>query len=88
MEVIGIGFELCEGDVVIWGNFCMFDDGGLIFDCCVGWILILESVLLVEWLWDVFIDGYEVFVEFVKEYWFVVVFCGFGLEGNVKDIDL
>lgn len=87
LEATGIGFELKDGDVATRGNFCTLDADGNISDRRAGRIPTEESTPLAHRLRDISIDGYEIFVEPVKEHRFVAVFRGPGLEGEVKDTD-
>lgn len=87
LEALGIDFELGPHDVAARGNFCTVDDHGILTDRRAGRIPTELSVKLVEQLRAIRIPGIEVFVEPVREYRFVVVFRGEGLEGEVEDTD-
>ena len=87
LEATGIGFELQPGDVAVRCNFCTLDEAGLIVDRRAGRISSEASAPLAISLRQVSIEGYEVFVEPVKEHRFVVVFRGPNLGGQVDDTD-
>ncbi len=87
LEALGIDFELGPHDVAARGNFCTVDDHGILTDRRAGRIPTELCVKLVEQLRAIRIPGIEVFVEPVREYRFVVVFRGEGLEGGVEDTD-
>ena len=87
LEALGIDFELGPHDVAARGNFCTVDDHGILTDRRAGRIPTELCVKLVEQLRAIRIPGIEVFVEPVREYRFVVVFRGEGLEGEVEDTD-
>jgi len=87
LEALGIDFDLGPNDVAIRGNFCTVDDAGVITDRRAGRIPTETCVKLVEKLRAISIDGIEMFVEPVRDYRFVVVFRGEGLESNVADTD-
>jgi 2,3-bisphosphoglycerate-independent phosphoglycerate mutase len=87
LEATGIGFELQPGDVAIRCNFITIDDAGLITDRRAGRISTEAAAPVVASLRQIKIPDVEVFVEPVKEYRFVVVLRGKGLEGDVADTD-
>jgi 2,3-bisphosphoglycerate-independent phosphoglycerate mutase len=87
LEATGIGFELQPGDVAIRCNFITLDEAGRISDRRAGRIGTEAAAPVVDSLRKVSIPGIQIFVEPVKEYRFVVVFRGEGLEGDVADTD-
>lgn len=87
LEALGIDFDLRPDDVATRGNFCTVDADGLLVDRRAGRIPTETCVQLCAKLRAIHIDGVEVFVEPVREYRFVVVFRGSGLEGDVQDTD-
>lgn len=87
LEALGIDFDLGPNDVAARGNFCTVDDAGLITDRRAGRIPTETCVRLVEKLRGIHIDGVELFVEPVRDYRFVLVLRGPGLEGEVEDTD-
>ncbi|UCE60903.1 MAG: 2,3-bisphosphoglycerate-independent phosphoglycerate mutase [Phycisphaerales bacterium] len=87
LEALGIDFDLGPKDVAIRGNFCTVDDDGAITDRRADRIPTETCVRLVEKLRAISIDDVELFVEPVRDYRFVVVLRGEGLEDNVADTD-
>ncbi|MCB0006776.1 MAG: 2,3-bisphosphoglycerate-independent phosphoglycerate mutase [Anaerolineales bacterium] len=87
LSALGVGIELGPTDVAARGNFCTVDENGLITDRRAGRIGNDISGPLVEKLKQVQIPGVSVEVELVKEYRFVVVFRGEGLDGHLADTD-
>lgn len=87
LEALGIDFELGPGDVAARGNFCTVDAAGALVDRRAGRITTETCIRLVDKLCAIHIDGMQIFVEPVREYRFVVVFRGEGLEGDVDDTD-
>ena len=87
LEALGIDFDLGPDDVAIRGNFCTVDNAGIITDRRAGRIATETCVKLVRKLRAVSLEGVETFVEPVRDYRFVVVFRGEGLEGAVADTD-
>ena len=87
LEGLGIDFDLGPNDVAARGNFCSVDEAGSLTDRRAGRIPTETCIHLVNKLREIKIDGVEVFVEPVREYRFVVVFRGEGLEGEVEDTD-
>ncbi|MHC4695298.1 MAG: alkaline phosphatase family protein, partial [Planctomycetota bacterium] len=87
LEALGIDFDLRPNDVAIRGNFCTVDKKGVITDRRAGRIPTETCIKLVKKLRAVSIGGVDMFVEPVREYRFVVVFRGEGLEAEVADTD-
>jgi 2,3-bisphosphoglycerate-independent phosphoglycerate mutase len=87
LEALGIGFDLHDEDVAARGNFCTVDEKGLITDRRAGRIPTEKNVELVKLLRGIKLPGVQVFVETVKEYRFVLVLRGEGLEGGLTETD-
>ncbi len=90
LEALGIGFQMTNHDLAARGNFATVDANGLIIDRRAGRISSEECVRLCAKLQaatgDMF-DGYQVFVEPVKEHRFVFVLRGAGLGGDLSETD-
>lgn len=87
LEALGIDFDLGPNDVAARGNFCSVDQNGMLTDRRAGRIPTETCIRLVEKLRKIRIEGVEVLVEPVREYRFVAVLRGAGLEGDVEDTD-
>ena len=88
LEALGIGFDLGPEDLAARGNFCTIDpDTGNITDRRAGRIPSEEGNRLVEKLRQIRLSGVEVFVEPVREYRFVLVLRGSGLEDGLTETD-
>jgi 2,3-bisphosphoglycerate-independent phosphoglycerate mutase len=87
LEALGVDLELGPTDVAARGNFCTVNEKGELVDRRAGRILTETCVRLVEKLRKIRIEGVDLIVEPVREYRFVVVFRGEGLEGEVEDTD-
>jgi 2,3-bisphosphoglycerate-independent phosphoglycerate mutase len=87
LEAMGIAFPLGHGDIAIRSNFCTVDSNGNITDRRAGRIPTEECAKRVEVLRQIKIPGVEIFVEPVKEYRFVIVLRGEGLEEGIPDND-
>jgi 2,3-bisphosphoglycerate-independent phosphoglycerate mutase len=87
LEALGIDFDLGPDDVAIRANFCTVDDNMVITDRRAGRLPTERCIELVKKLRGIRITGVETFVEPVRDYRFVVVFRGPGLEGDVEDTD-
>ena len=87
LEALGIDFDLGSSDVAARGNFCTVDESGAITDRRAGRIPTETCVRLVKKLRGIRIDGVELIVEPVRDYRFVLVLRGEGLEGEVDDTD-
>jgi 2,3-bisphosphoglycerate-independent phosphoglycerate mutase len=88
LEALGVGFELGRKDVAARVNFCTIDPAtGLITDRRAGRIPTETGRRLVNILRRIALPGVEVFVEPVKEYRFVLVLRGPGLEDGLTETD-
>jgi 2,3-bisphosphoglycerate-independent phosphoglycerate mutase len=87
LEALGIGFDLEPNDIAARGNFCTLDENGLIVDRRAGRIPSEEGTRLVKKLRAIELPGVETFVEPVKEYRFVLVLRGEGLEDGLTETD-
>jgi len=87
LEAMGIGFPLTHQDVAVRANFCTMDANGNITDRRAGRIPTEENAKRVEILRQIKVPGVEIFVEPVKEYRFVLVLRGEGLNANIPDND-
>jgi 2,3-bisphosphoglycerate-independent phosphoglycerate mutase len=87
LEALGIGFDLEPNDIAARGNFCTLDENGLIVDRRAGRIPSEEGTRLVKKLRAIELTGVETFVEPVKEYRFVLVLRGEGLEDGLTETD-
>jgi 2,3-bisphosphoglycerate-independent phosphoglycerate mutase len=87
LEALGIDFDLGRDDVAARGNFCTVGAGGEITDRRAGRISTEVCRRLVAKLRPVQLEGVEVFVEPVRDYRFVLVLRGPGLEAEIDDTD-
>jgi 2,3-bisphosphoglycerate-independent phosphoglycerate mutase len=88
LEALGIGFDLQPDDLAARGNFCTLDpETGLITDRRAGRIPTDVGARLCEKLRQIELPGVEVFVEPVKEYRFVLVLRGEGLQDGLTETD-
>jgi 2,3-bisphosphoglycerate-independent phosphoglycerate mutase len=87
LEALGIGFDLHDEDVAARGNFCTVDEKGFITDRRAGRIPTEKNVELVKLLRGIKLPGVQVFLETVREYRFVLVLRGQGLEGELTETD-
>ena len=87
LEALGIDLELGPTDVAARGNFCTVNEEGALLDRRAGRIPTETCARLVDKLRQVRIEAVELIIEPVREYRFVVVFRGDGLEGEVEDTD-
>lgn len=87
LEGLGVGFDLTDTDVAARGNFCTVDGEGYIVDRRAGRISTEESLPLVEKLSKIEIPGVTIEVRPVKEYRFMLVLRGEGLNGSIDDTD-
>jgi 2,3-bisphosphoglycerate-independent phosphoglycerate mutase len=87
LEALGIDFDLGPTDIAARGNFCSVDQNGVLTDRRAGRISTETGIQLVNKLRGIRLEGVEVFVEPVRDYRFVVVFRGEGLEDEVEDTD-
>lgn len=87
LSALGIDFDLHPGDVAARGNFCTVDDQGRVVDRRAGRIPTERNRELCGKLRRIEVDGARLFVEPVKEYRFLVVLRGEGLDGDIGDTD-
>jgi 2,3-bisphosphoglycerate-independent phosphoglycerate mutase len=87
LEALGIDFDLGPDDVAARGNFCTVGPDGEITDRRAGRISTDVGRRLVEKLRAIRLDGVELFVEPVRDYRFVLVLRGSGLEAEIDDTD-
>jgi 2,3-bisphosphoglycerate-independent phosphoglycerate mutase len=87
LAALGIGFDLRPGDVAARGNFCTVDADGVVTDRRAGRLDSDTNRRLSERLAGIEVEGAEVFVETVKEYRFLLVLRGEGLEPELADTD-
>ena len=88
LEALGIGFDLQPNDIAARGNFCTIDpETGVITDRRAGRIPTEVGARLCEKLRTIQLPGVETFVEPVKEYRFVLVLRGEGLEDGLTETD-
>lgn len=87
LEALGIGFDLHDEDVAARGNFCTVDERGLVTDRRAGRIPTEKNIELCKLLRGIKLPRVQVFVETVKEYRFVLVLRGEGLEGGLTETD-
>jgi 2,3-bisphosphoglycerate-independent phosphoglycerate mutase len=88
LEAAGIDFPLKSIDLAARGNFCTVDPKtGNITDRRAGRIPSETGARLVEKLRQIRLPGVETFVEPVKEYRFVMVMRGEGLNDSVTETD-
>lgn len=87
LEATGIGFDLKPGDVAARANFCTLDTEGNIVDRRAGVLPDQEAKPIIERLQSIEIPEIKVDVQHVKEYRFVVIFRGLGIDPNITDTD-
>jgi len=88
LEAAGIDFPLTERDLACRGNFCTVDEHGLVVDRRAGRIPSERNQELCELLRRrVSLPGVEMFVETVKEYRFLLVLRGEGLDEGLTESD-
>jgi 2,3-bisphosphoglycerate-independent phosphoglycerate mutase len=88
LEALGIGFDLQPQDIAARGNFCTLDpESGAITDRRAGRIPSEVGARLCGKLRTIRLPGVETFVEPVKEYRFVLVLRGEGLEDGLTETD-
>lgn len=87
LSALGAGIRLKAADVAARGNFCTVDENGIITDRRAGRIPNEVAAPLVAKLQTIQIPGVEIDVRLEKEYRFVLVLRGEGLNGNVADTD-
>ena len=87
MEALGIGLDMGAGQIAARGNFCTVDSDGNLTDRRAGRIATELSTPLAARLDTIELDGCEVNVYPVRDYRFVAVFEGEGLEDDVSESD-
>lgn len=88
LEALGIDFDLQKNDLAARGNFCTVDKQGRITDRRAGRIPTEITVHLCDLLNEkINIDGVQVFFRPVKEYRFLLVVRGDGLQANIEETD-
>jgi len=87
LEALGIGFDLQPNDVAARGNFCTVDAEGNITDRRAGRIPTEKGAQLCALLRQVRLSGVEILIEPVKEYRFVLVLRGEGLQDGLTETD-
>jgi 2,3-bisphosphoglycerate-independent phosphoglycerate mutase len=88
LSALGINFDLQENDVAARGNFCTVNEDGVITDRRAGRIPTEEGERLCQLLNEnIEIPGVQVFVRPVKEYRFLLVLRGEGLEAQIEETD-
>jgi 2,3-bisphosphoglycerate-independent phosphoglycerate mutase len=87
LEAAGIGLPVNAGDVAARANLCTLDTEGKITDRRAGRISSEKSAPIVKRLDAIEIPGVKIDVRPVKEYRFVVVIRGEGLEPEIDDTD-
>ncbi len=87
LEATGVGMQIAVGDVAARGNFCTLDEKGLITDRRAGRIPTEAALPIVDRLREIEIPGYSFEIQHVREYRFVLVARGSGLESDLADTD-
>ncbi|MBN1249242.1 MAG: 2,3-bisphosphoglycerate-independent phosphoglycerate mutase, partial [Anaerolineae bacterium] len=88
LSALGIGFDLRKGDIAARGNFCTVNDDGIVTDRRAGRIPTERSAALCNKLRQkVALGGVEIFIQPVKEYRFLLVLRGPGLDARINDTD-
>lgn len=88
LSALGIDFDLRQGDVAARGNFCTVDGEGVVKDRRAGRIPTEKNQELLEILrQEVSLPGVEFFLKPVKEYRFVLVLRGKGLDAAINNTD-
>ena len=87
LEALGINIGMNAGDVAARGNFCTLDVNGMLVDRRAGRIDSSESTPLCDMLDKIVIDGLDVSIFPVKDYRFVALFKGDGLDENLTGTD-
>ena len=88
LSALGIDFDLHKQDVAARGNFCTVDENGLVTDRRAGRIPTEVTERLCELLREkVSIPGVEIFLKPVKEYRFLLVIRGEGLNAKIQETD-
>ena len=87
LEGMGIGADICQGDVAARGNFCVLGKQGNILDRRAGRLDTETCKALCAELNEIKIDGVDIKVYPVMDYRFVLVIKGQGLYPNVSETD-
>ena len=87
LEGMGIGADICQGDVAARGNFCVLGEQGNILDRRAGRLDTETCKSLCAELNEIKIDGVDIKVYPVMDYRFVLVIKGQGLYPNVSETD-
>ena len=88
LDILGVGFELQEGDVAARINFCTIDKDGVITDRRAGRIADEEGQRLCKQLNEkISLAGVESFIIHTKEYRGGIILRGEGLNGDIPDTD-
>jgi len=87
LSAFGVGLALGPTDVAARGNFCTVDDAGLITDRRAGRIPTEVGEQMIDLLRGIKLPGVEVELSAEKEYRFVFVLRGEGLNAAISDTD-
>lgn len=87
LSAFGVGSELGPTDVAARGNFCTVDANGLITDRRAGRIPTEVGEQMIALLRSITLPGVEIELSVEKEYRFVFVLRGEGLNAAVSDTD-
>jgi len=87
LEAAGINLPVTGGDIAARGNLCTLDADGNVIDRRAGRISHEDAGPVIAKLDQVQIPGIKVDVRQVKEYRFVIVLRGEGLEPHLNDTD-
>lgn len=87
LSAFGVGLPMGPNDVAARGNFCTVDADGLITDRRAGRIPTEIGEQMVDLLRGIEIPGVDIDIKIVKEYRFVIVLRGEGLDGAIADTD-
>ena len=87
LEAAGVNLAVRAGEIAARGNLCTLDDDGNITDRRAGRISHQDAAPIIELLNEVQIPEVEVVVRQVKEYRFVVLLRGKGLDPALNDTD-
>jgi 2,3-bisphosphoglycerate-independent phosphoglycerate mutase len=87
LSAFGVGLDMGPNDVAARGNFATVDENGLITDRRAGRIPTEVGEEMVALLQGIEVPGVDIEVKVVKEYRFVIVLRGEGLNGAIADTD-
>ena len=87
LSAAGINLPVRAGDIAARGNLCSLDSDGKITDRRAGRISHADAAPVIAKLDQVQVPGVEVDIRQVKEYRFVIVMRGEGLEPHLNDTD-